>query len=57
MFHFTLRLYLLAAPTFIPLALEANLPTEDLFKTFLAGARFTQEELYTLHSSVLELER
>ena len=49
--------YLMAAPRLIPLVLEANLPDEDLFKKFLVGTRFTQDELYTLHSSVLELER
>ena len=47
----------MAAPKLIPLVLEANLPDEDLFKKFLVGTRFTQDELYTLHSSVLELER
>ena len=52
-----LRAYLMAAPKLIPLVLEANLPDEDLFKKFLVGTRFTQDELYTLHSSVLELER
>ena len=52
-----LKAYLMAAPKLIPLVLEANLPDEDLFKKFLVGTRFTQDELYTLHSSVLELER
>ena len=52
-----LKAYLTAAPKLIPLVLEANLPDEDLFKKFLVGTRFTQDELYTLHSSVLELER
>ncbi len=52
-----LKLYMSAVPTLIPMALEANLPDSDLYKTFLVGTRFTLEELFTLHSSVVDLEK